>query len=81
MVEHVFRLFDVNDKRRIDFTEFCVGLSKCLVSSKEEKIDFIFSMYDLDRDDQLSTTEVVAFLKANADALKPLADEASANIQ
>jgi Ca2+-binding EF-hand superfamily protein len=80
LTEHVFHLFDVNDKKCIDFTEFCVGLSKCLVSSKEVKTDFIFSMYDLDQDGQLSSSEIQNFLKGNPDAVKMLGGDRNSNL-
>jgi Ca2+-binding EF-hand superfamily protein len=50
MVEHVFKLFDRNKAGQVDFTEFCIGLSRCLVSSRDDKLKFIFQMFDLDSD-------------------------------
>lgn len=54
MAESAFRLFDRDRSGFIDFREFCCGLSIICLSSTNEKIRFVFDLFDLDRDGYLN---------------------------
>lgn len=42
----------------MDFREFCCGLSIICLSSTNEKIRFVFDLFDLDRDGYLNRQEL-----------------------
>jgi Ca2+-binding EF-hand superfamily protein len=54
VAESAFRLFDRDRSGFIDFREFCCGLSIICLSSTNEKIRFVFDLFDLDRDGYLN---------------------------
>jgi len=58
IVEPVFKIFDIHNQGKIDFTEYCLALSRCILGSKEDKLKFVFEMYDFDRDGVLNPTEI-----------------------
>ena len=56
------RLFDKFDKKktgRIDFIEFLQGINSCCKCDEEEKIRFLFSLYDLNQDGYIEKKEML----------------------
>lgn len=65
MAESAFRLFDRDLSGLIEFREFCCGLSIICLSSTNEKIRFIFDMFDIDRDGYLNKQEFRVLLETS----------------
>ena len=65
MAESAFKLFDRDRSGFIDFRAFCCGLSIICLSSNNEKIRFIFDLFDLDRDGYLNKHELRTLLETS----------------
>jgi len=62
VADSAFRLFDRDKSGFIDFREFCCGLSIICLSGTNEKIRFVFDLFDLDRDGFLTKADVKQLL-------------------
>jgi len=64
VIQSSFRLFDTDQDGKIDFSEFVAGLSLCCNGKKDEKLRFVFDMYDLDKDGFLNKAETELLLRS-----------------
>lgn len=62
--ENTFRVFDHNRDGKIDFREFIIGLSMSMRSSFEDKMKYIFKLYDLNDNNLISKDEMLVIVKA-----------------
>lgn len=62
--EHTFRIFDSNKDGRIDFREFITGLSVSSRGSFEEKLSWIFELYDTNSNGFISRDEMFVIVKS-----------------
>ena len=62
--ENVFRLFDKNSDGRIDFRELITSLGILSKGNKEEKLKFLFSLYDIDGNGFINRDEMRCVLRA-----------------
>lgn len=73
-VDRIFAAFDTDDSAEIDFDEFIRGLSALSPkASIEEKAEFCFRVYDLDRNgviDKKELTEVLRFSLSKNTSIK-----------
>lgn len=60
--KHAFRLFDSSRLGSIIFIDFCCALSIICLGSTNEKIRFLFDLFDLDRDSLLNKKELTKLL-------------------
>ncbi|KAJ8604660.1 hypothetical protein CTAYLR_006520 [Chrysophaeum taylorii] len=56
--EQVFTAFDTKQTGNLDFEEFVSGLARSARGTREEKVKFLFQIYDLKRDGYVSKSEL-----------------------
>ena len=62
--EHTFRIFDRNHDGKIDFREFISGLSISSRGSYEEKMTWLFDLYDTNANGFISKDEMLVIIKS-----------------
>lgn len=69
VAESAFRMFDTDNSGKLNFREFCCALALCchLMSSDDEKIRFVFDMFDTNDDGLLSSNDVQLLLESIRD--------------
>eukprot|EP00929_Paragymnodinium_shiwhaense_P097776 TRINITY_DN59371_c0_g1_i1.p1 TRINITY_DN59371_c0_g1~~TRINITY_DN59371_c0_g1_i1.p1 ORF type:complete len:2293 (+),score=533.78 TRINITY_DN59371_c0_g1_i1:227-7105(+) len=65
VAESAFRMFDTDNSGKLNFREFCCALALCchLMSSDDEKIRFVFDMFDTNDDGLLSPSDAQLLLE------------------
>ncbi|KAL7064028.1 hypothetical protein AAHC03_05452 [Spirometra sp. Aus1] len=59
-----FKAFDLDGRGSITFSEFACVLSRLLRGSTDEILHWIFDLYDMDKDNYISATELTTVVKA-----------------
>jgi Ca2+-binding EF-hand superfamily protein len=63
--EKLFMQLDLDKSGTIDILETLIGLSTVVNATKEEKLKFAFSTFDVNGDNVLTRDELIKILKAN----------------
>lgn len=61
---YLFRVFDVDNSKYIDFKEFIIALSITSRGSLEQKLNWSFKLYDFRRCGQLTYNDVLTIIRA-----------------
>lgn len=80
-LDHMFDMFDRDGDTIIDFREFCLGVARMCSGNLEEKVDFIFTVYDEDGDNTMSTAELTRFLHQRGEELHAVFAQAQSIMQ
>ena len=70
----VFNTIDTNKDGEIDFKEFMASLSVSAKASMDERLAWVFRLYDLDEDGFISRAEMLCIVDAVFRMLEPTAD-------
>jgi len=62
--DNAFRVFDHNKDGKIDFREFMTGISMSMRGTFEEKMQWVFKLYDANDNGLISKDEMMAIVKA-----------------
>lgn len=61
----LFSLFDPTDTGTVDMREVLLGMAVAMDAPRDKKIEFMFELFDEDRNGYLTEKELVSILKAN----------------
>lgn len=65
--EHVFRTFDSDNSNKIDFKEFLLAINITSSGKPEQKLNWAFSMYDINGDHNISPDEMETIITVSID--------------
>ena len=63
-VEHAFRVFDANNDGVVDFEEYICAIATSTNGTLEEKLRWVFKMYDLDGDGYIGRDDLLEIVKS-----------------
>lgn len=68
----LFKIFDTDNSKYIDFKEFIIALSVTSRGQIEEKLNWSFKIYDLDKNGKLTYSNVLVIIKAIYKMIGPM---------
>lgn len=63
LLSRLYAVADRDDDGRLDYREFCMSASRLLRGSMMEKLDLLFSLFDVDGNGSISIEELIHLLK------------------
>ena len=73
--ENTFRVFDHNNDGKIDFREFIIGLSMSSRGSFDDKMKWIFQLYDENKNGLISKDEMLVIVQSMSEMSTGVASE------
>lgn len=71
---YLFRVFDLDNSKYIDFKEFIIALSITSRGTEEQKINWSFKMYDYKKEGKIGYKEVLPIVKATYKMVGPMVE-------
>lgn len=72
--QYLFRVFDADNSKYVDFKEFIVALSLTARGDILQKLDFTFKLYDLDGDGKVQYSDLLAVILSIFKMVGPLVE-------
>ncbi|RKP32143.1 EF-hand [Metschnikowia bicuspidata] len=72
--QYIFRVFDPDNSKYVDFKEFIVALSLTARGDILQKLDFTFKLYDLDGDGKVQYSDLLAVILSIFKMVGPLVE-------
>ena len=71
---YLFRVFDLDNSKYIDFKEFIIALSITSRGTEEQKINWSFKMYDYKKEGKIGYKEILPIMRATYKMVGPMVE-------
>lgn len=71
---YLFRVFDLDNSKYIDFKEFIIALNITSRGTEEQKINWSFKMYDYKKEGKIGYKEILPIVKATYKMVGPMVE-------
>ena len=84
LADHIFNKLDLNQDGHVSFQELMLNLSITMKGSNNERLEWVFDVYDLDGNGEITLTEmkhILMFIRDNSNATEIPEDAFNAQIE